>query len=432
MVLPEQAETTAPIAFGPVPSRRLGRSLGINNVPRKTCDYSCIYCQVGPTHGRTTGRRSFYGTGRTAGAVEAHVAAVRARGHAIDWLTFVPDGEPTLDTDLGAEIMRLKGLGIPLAVITNGSLLWDAGVREALAAADHVSVKLDVPDAEHWRRVNRPAETLDFDTVLDGMRAFAAGYRGRLETETMLVRGINDAPEIVRAAARLVDALKPVTAWLGVPSRPTAEAGCVPPDREAYRAAFAAFSGVLPQARALTGLGEGGYGDTGDVVADLLAITAVHPMTEEDVRAFIDHAAAGAELIGDLVEAGRLVQVRHEGRTFYRAGEGKDAMTDSNDETPAVDMARAFDDPAGLFGTPEAVADHAALTAEQKAEILRRWEYDAAEACVAGEEGMPGGETSDLLHRVLVCLDRVAGGYDAGRTAPTKQNGLTRASLKRR
>ena len=111
------------IAFGPVPSRRLGRSLGINNIPAKVCSYSCIYCQLGRTIKISVERRAFYNPEKVFENVRRKVEEAKIRGEKIDYLTFVPDGEPTLDLNLGVEMELLKGMGIPIAVLTNSSLL---------------------------------------------------------------------------------------------------------------------------------------------------------------------------------------------------------------------------------------------------------------------------------------------------------------------
>jgi len=124
------------IAFGPVPSRRLGRSLGVNNIPPKVCTYSCVYCQVGRTIRMQVERRVFYGPEEILQAARDKVERARESGEPIDYLTFVPDGEPTLDVNLGREIELLRSLGIKIAVITNASLIWREDVREALMKAD--------------------------------------------------------------------------------------------------------------------------------------------------------------------------------------------------------------------------------------------------------------------------------------------------------
>lgn len=164
-----------PIAFGPVRSRGLGWSLGINNVP-------------------------------------------------VDYATFVPDGEPTLDLHLGEAIRGVAGRGLKVAILTNGGLLWRDDVREELTAADLVSVKVDTVDEPTWRRLNRPIGNLRLETVLDGMRSFAADYHGDLVTETTLVAGINDDDgALIEQTARFIGALEPVRAYVAIPTRPPVE-----------------------------------------------------------------------------------------------------------------------------------------------------------------------------------------------------------------
>ncbi|MEJ2097833.1 MAG: radical SAM protein, partial [Deltaproteobacteria bacterium] len=117
------------IAFGPVPSRRLGRSLGINNIPPKVCSYSCVYCQVGKTRRMKVDRSPFYDPQEIYRDVKKKIAKAQKKGESVDYLTFVPDGEPTLDVNLGNEIELLKSLGPKIGVITNGSLAWRKDVR---------------------------------------------------------------------------------------------------------------------------------------------------------------------------------------------------------------------------------------------------------------------------------------------------------------
>jgi wyosine [tRNA(Phe)-imidazoG37] synthetase (radical SAM superfamily) len=142
-----------PIAFGPVRSRRLGWSLGINNVLPKSCTYSCVYCQVGATDRARRDRAVFYDPDEVVAAVGRHAAECRSSGQPIDYATFVPDGEPTLELGLGAAIRGIRAIGLPVAVLTSGSLLWRDDVAEELAVAELVSVKVDAVDAAAWRRV---------------------------------------------------------------------------------------------------------------------------------------------------------------------------------------------------------------------------------------------------------------------------------------
>ena len=123
-------------SFGPVPSRRLGKSLGINNIPSKVCTYSCLYCQVGRTTAMTLDRRAFYQPEEIFRDVQGRLSRTKETAEPVDYLAFVPDGEHTLDINLGNELTMLKSLGIPVGVITNGSLPWRDDVREPLAGAD--------------------------------------------------------------------------------------------------------------------------------------------------------------------------------------------------------------------------------------------------------------------------------------------------------
>ncbi|MGD2188144.1 MAG: radical SAM protein, partial [Desulfobacterales bacterium] len=175
------------ISFGPVPSRRLGRSLGINNIPHKICTYSCVYCQVGKTARMQVDRAQFYDPEEIYMDVKKKVEKAQKAGESVDYLTFVPDGEPTLDASISQEIGYLKTLGIKIAVITNASLIWREDVRTDLAKADWVSFKIDSTDIKEWLRINRPQRSLKPEAILGGLLEFADDYSGTLVTETMLV-----------------------------------------------------------------------------------------------------------------------------------------------------------------------------------------------------------------------------------------------------
>jgi wyosine [tRNA(Phe)-imidazoG37] synthetase (radical SAM superfamily) len=311
---------TAGIAFGPVPSRRLGRSLGVNNVPPKHCSYSCVYCQVGRTTSLEARRRTFFPPEVVVSAVERRVADCRASGQEIDYVSFVPDGEPTLDIHLGEEIRALKRIGVPVAVITNGSLLSRPDVRADLGAADLVSVKVDALDEPAWRRVSRPCRSLDLSMLLDGVRRFATAYPGTLLTETMLVRGLNDRPPGLEKLARFIRDLGPAVAYLAVPTRPPAESSARAPGERAVVAAHEVLAAWLPRVELLTGDEGGGFGHTGDPAEDLLGILAVHPMQEAAARRYLAEAGAGPAAVDALLARRQVVRVSHAGRPFLALG----------------------------------------------------------------------------------------------------------------
>ena len=222
----------ATIAFGPVPSRRLGSSLGINHIPPKHCPYSCIYCQAGRTDKLETTRRPFYPLEHIIQQVEYKISATLKAGGTVDFLSLVPDGEPTLDSNLGTLISGLKRFGIPIAVISNASLITAPHVQDDLLEADWVSLKVDAVDEAAWHKVNRPHRSLALSAILTGILNFRSRFAGKLVTETMLVSGVNDDdPAIDRLAAYLWE-LQPLKSYLSIPTRPPAESWVKAPDAD--------------------------------------------------------------------------------------------------------------------------------------------------------------------------------------------------------
>ncbi len=305
------------IAFGPVPSRRLGRSLGINNIPPKICTYSCVYCQLGRTIKMQVERQGFYDPDRVLREVRDKVEKAQEKGESIDYLTFVPDGEPTLDLNLGREIEGLKPLGIKIAVISNASLVWRDDVREELTQADWVSLKADAASEAIWRRVNRPHKSLQLDAIQEGMLAFAEDYDGVLCTETMLVDGINDGEDAIEEVTDFLARLKPDRAYLAIPTRPPAEPWAHGPDEETINRAYQIVSERVAHVEYLIGYEGNEFASTGDVEEDLLSITAVHPMREDAVREFLERAEGNWETVRDLVTKEKLIEVKHGDHRFY-------------------------------------------------------------------------------------------------------------------
>ena len=308
------------IVFGPVPSRRLGQSLGINHIPPKVCSYSCCYCQLGRTDKMQIERQEFYSPLTIRSEVEHKLQQLMQSGQGVDYLSFVPDGEPTLDLNLGTEIAMLKQFRKKIAVITNASLLWREDVRKDLAEADWVSVKIDAVDSDIWRAVDRPHGVLDLSSVLDGVVAFARQYKGQLVTETMLVDGLNDSAEALEKLADFLAMVRPQIAYLLVPTRPPAERSVRRPSnarlleaaRMIRRTAGVKVEWITGDER------EDGFFCTGDIVEDLLSITAVHPLRAEIVDEITKHRASGENLVEELVKQGLLLEFWYEGKKFYR------------------------------------------------------------------------------------------------------------------
>ena len=305
------------IAFGPVPSRRLGQSLGVNNIPPKVCTYSCVYCQLGRTLKMRVRRGAFYDPDHVYQEVQRKVHEASEAGQPVDYVTFVPDGEPTLDTNLGREIDLLRQIGLPIAVITNSSLLQRPDVRDDLSRADWVSVKVDAADERTWRQVDRPHGRLRLASILAGTLEFAQVYRGCLATETMLVAGLNDGENQLRQVADFLTRLKPAVAYLSIPTRPPAEDWVRAPDEAVLNRAYQIFQERVERVEYLIGYEGNAFAYTGDLQQDMLSITAVHPMRADAVRAFVDRANGEWSAIDELIEQRQLVETQYDGHTFY-------------------------------------------------------------------------------------------------------------------
>jgi len=307
----------AGVVFGPVPSRRLGRSLGLNNIPPKTCSYSCVYCQVGRTSRLRLRRESYYSVEQLFRSVERRIAHLKQQEEPLDYLTFVPDGEPTLDVNLGSHINHARSFGIPVAVISNGSLLWQPAVKQDLQAADWCSLKVDTVEETVWRRINRSHRALRLRSVLQGMRDFSREYQGELVTETMLVEGINDARQQLQQTAGFIAELQPSVAYIAVPTRPPAEPWVKPPPIEVLNTAFQIYTEILDQVEFLITYEGDQFTTGGDVEHDVLDITAVHPMRRSAIERLLRTADKEWTAIEKLLRQEKLVEVEYEGEQFY-------------------------------------------------------------------------------------------------------------------
>ena len=289
--------------FGPVPSRRLGRSLGVNNIPFKYCSYSCVYCQLGRTDKLTVERRKF----SDCQLIFEEVRRKLEEAGEVDYITFVPDGEPTLDINLGSEIELLKGLG-RVAVITNSSLLFREDVRADLANADLVSLKVDAVDAKLWKRVNRPYPSLKLDEILKGMEKFAEEYEGVIITETMLIDSLTTL-ESVERVAEFLERIDPHVAYLSVPTRPPAERVKAP--NWEFIAEAAKILGRFVKVDLLVEAESGDFGINSK--EDVLAIASVHPLREDVLKEYLKKLNLN---IQDLLD--ELEEIEYEGIKYYR------------------------------------------------------------------------------------------------------------------
>jgi wyosine [tRNA(Phe)-imidazoG37] synthetase (radical SAM superfamily) len=262
-------------------------------------------------------RRRFFAPAEICGVVRRRLEECRRDRVSVDYLTVVPDGEPTLDERLGELLVQLRGLGPHVAVITNGSLLDRSDVRSELAAADWVSVKVDAVSSQPWRLVDRPHGKLRLDGILEGLRVFAAGDRGTLVTETMLVAGVNDGEDDIGDIADFLTEIRPDVAYLGVVMRPPAESWVRPPETSRVVSAYVELSSRLPRVELLIGEPLEDVAASSHVERDLLAITAVHPMDDSMVVELGGGSREALTVAAGLVTCGRLEQVEYRGRRFF-------------------------------------------------------------------------------------------------------------------
>jgi len=266
--------------FGPVPSRRLGQSLGIDTIPLKTCNWNCVYCQLGRTVPLTNERHAYVPREDVLNEVKSALATHQPGE--IDWITFVGSGEPTLHSDTGWLIRAVKALtNIPVAIITNGALLYLPEVRAELSAADAVLPSLDAGNLNLYRQINRPHPEVTFERLVDGLVAFRKEYQGKLWVEVMLVQGLNDNETALQEIATVLKRVQPDEVHIVQPTRPPVETWVQPPDEEGLLRARA----ILGQVASVLHPTSGNFDLSGydSIVDAVVAIITRHPMREDEL-----------------------------------------------------------------------------------------------------------------------------------------------------
>lgn len=302
------------IVFGPVPSRRLGYSLGVNNVYDKYCSYSCIYCQAGRTTRLVIDRMKFYDVDELVQQV-----IVEANKKKPDVVSFVPNGEPTLDINLGREAELLKKeLNLPLAIFTNSSLLTRQDVIDDLMFFDIVSVKIDTVKHETWRKINRPHPKLCLEEILDSIKSFSKQYKGRLITETMLVKGVNDNEEEYESIAEFIAGLRVDRVYIQAPIRPPAEKWVKPPSEDEFTKAYHIFHKYLGgKVELLISSEPKSFKFTDNLVEEIASTIYVHPIRIDYVSELAVKRGKNAEHIIDELLRNKIAKiVEYEGKKF--------------------------------------------------------------------------------------------------------------------
>jgi len=264
--------------YGPVPSRRLGRSLGIDPIPSKTCNYQCIYCQLGKTTHFTNERKDFYPKEEIFEEMEKSIILNKGK---FDYITFVGSGEPTLCKSLGELILKAKMLSEkPICVITNGSLLYQEDVKNELMLSDVVLPNLDAGDEKLFIKINRPHPSINFGKIIQGYIDFRKEFKGKFWIEIMIMKGINDSKEELIKIKEKVDLIKPDRIDINVPIRPPVEKWVEIPDKtiiSLLNEIFEDYSNI--------NFPEMGTFDvySSDFEKELLSIVERHPMRQKQI-----------------------------------------------------------------------------------------------------------------------------------------------------
>ncbi len=299
--------------YGPVPSRRLGRSLGIDLLPAKICSYDCIYCQLGQTSGKTIRQRPY----RRAETVLAQLKDTLAGGVTADCITIAGSGEPTLNSEIGAVIEGIKEeIPLPVAVLTNSSLLSQADVRQALLAADIVVPSLDAYNPALFDTINRPHSAITFNPMLEGLIAFSKDFPGRLWLEIFILAGINASAEDAARFRPLVDRIAPADIYVNTAVRPPREAFA----KEADEDMIDGFYQVLGAKRQSDTIFSTGAGiRNSDIGTAVLEMAARRPVTLTDMAAGLEEPIETVrEQVKALVAENRLEKIEKTTATYFR------------------------------------------------------------------------------------------------------------------
>jgi wyosine [tRNA(Phe)-imidazoG37] synthetase (radical SAM superfamily) len=304
--------------FGPVPSRRLGQSLGIDPVPLKTCNWNCVYCQLGRSRPLINDRKAYYPRQEILNEVQQALSA-HAPGE-IDWVTFVGSGETTLHSEIGWLIQQVKSITeLPVAVITNGALLYLPEVRQALSAADAVMPSLDAGNAQLYRKIDRPHGEVTFERHIEGLLKFRQEYTGKLWIEVMLVKRLNDTEAALSEIAGLLNQIQPDEVHILQPDRPPVETWVQPTDQEGLLRARAILGDVASLIHPATGSFDLSGAET--LLQAIIGIITRHPMRQEEIEQALARWSPEqvSHTLQKLTDSGQAQVVERYGVNFWSA-----------------------------------------------------------------------------------------------------------------
>jgi wyosine [tRNA(Phe)-imidazoG37] synthetase (radical SAM superfamily) len=299
--------------FGPVPSRRLGLSLGVDLIPAKICPFDCIYCEVGPTTVKTRARWEYIPAAAIMAELEDYFSGA---GSMPDYVTLAGSGEPTLNSGLGRIIARLKEITTaPVAVLTNGVLLHNPDVRKELRQADVILPSLDAMTPELFQKINRPVAGLSAADLIAGLQALRQEYTGQIWLEVLLLRGLNDTPEELAKLKETLKLIRPDRVHLNTAVRPVVEDYALPLAGEEL-AAVAAYLGE--NAEVVADFGNRRHPTFDLSEADFLATLSRRPQTAKDLAVVLGlPVMVVLKRLDQLIRQGRVTHSMHQDQVFY-------------------------------------------------------------------------------------------------------------------
>ncbi|MBS3732181.1 MAG: radical SAM protein [Desulfobacterales bacterium] len=311
--MPRDQKTTTSLIYGPVPSRRLGRSLGVDIVPYKTCTYDCIYCQIGRTPQTTIERKPYIPAARIVSELEVRLRS----GVRPDYVTVGGSGEPCLHSEIGEIILKIKEMtDVPVAVLTNGALLWSPDVRGALLPADVVLPSFDAFDAHSFQKINRPHPDISFETMIQGIADFRSVYSGRIWLEIFIIKGVNDTEDAMAAFGPHIAEINPDRIHVNTAVRPPAEKYAGQVSEEALQRLAEKLD---PRAEVIAEFsGESRDGNKDDMNQEILEMLSRRPCTAQDIAAGLGLPLDAVDRqVTDMARSQTIQTRRSDGRLYY-------------------------------------------------------------------------------------------------------------------
>lgn len=303
--------------FGPVPSRRLGRSLGVDLIPYKTCSFDCVYCELGPTTCHTKERRSYKNADDICHELKDRLKHLKG---SIDFITLAGSGEPTLNSDLGSIIDRIKTMtDCPLAILTNSSLLYDPLVRSELKLLDLIVPSLDAVSREIFQKINRPVEGIDIGDIIEGLIRLREEFPREIWLEILVCDSINDNDSELYLLKKEMDAIKPDRIQINTVFRPPSLEGIRPVPEERLKE-IGVFMGPRAQAVESVQSKEGRILSSRSLSTRILMLLKRRPCTIDDISGALCMSKIEiVKLLDQMMAKGEIVTVYHQSMAYFKA-----------------------------------------------------------------------------------------------------------------